>query len=119
MSPSFALEVLRCGASALPPDVRRWLCPAVKPFTFLGYALGAAFWPNKSEGLSPNQGRSPGIIWTLSAGRSHRLTSGGKAEPTMAYDYCGKPGAFLMCVTGTRVEIGNAPIGCGAGKDQG
>jgi hypothetical protein len=32
--------------TALPPDVRRWLCPAVEmPFTFLGYALGAAFGP--------------------------------------------------------------------------
>ena len=32
--------------SALPPDVRRWLCPAVKlPFENSGYALGAAFGP--------------------------------------------------------------------------
>jgi hypothetical protein len=33
-------------ASALPPDVRRWLCPAVEiPFSLLGCALGAAFGP--------------------------------------------------------------------------
>ena len=38
-------------ASALPPDVRRWLCPAVEvPFTFLGYALGAAFEPINPKG---------------------------------------------------------------------
>ena len=50
-------------------------------FTFLGYALGAA-WPDKSEGLSPNQGHSPRVIWLLSAGHSHRreANSGGKAE---------------------------------------
>ena len=67
--------------SALPPDVRRWLCPAVqRSFRFLGFALGAAFGPIDPKGLSPNQGHSPGIIWLLSAGHSHRLTSGGKAE---------------------------------------
>jgi hypothetical protein len=33
-------------SAAMPPDVRRWLCPAVEmPFTFLGYALVAAFSP--------------------------------------------------------------------------
>jgi len=31
-------------ASAMPRDVRRWLCPAVEPpFSILGYAFGAAF----------------------------------------------------------------------------
>ncbi len=44
-------------------------------------------WPNRSEGLSPDQGHSPGIIWLLSAGQSHRLTSGGKAEPDMAMTF--------------------------------
>jgi NAD(P)-dependent dehydrogenase (short-subunit alcohol dehydrogenase family) len=34
-------------ASALPPDVRRWLCPAVEvPFTFLGYAPWCGLWPH-------------------------------------------------------------------------
>jgi hypothetical protein len=41
---------------------------------------------NKSEGLSPNQGHSPETIWQLSAGHSHRRTSGGKAEPDVAHD---------------------------------
>jgi hypothetical protein len=71
----------------LPPDVRRWLCPAVEvPLTSLGYALVRP-WPNKSEGLSPDQWHSPGIIWLLSAGQSHRRTSGGKAESHMAHDF--------------------------------
>jgi len=45
MARSFALNVLdECVATALPPDVRRWLCPAGDmPFTFLGCALGSAF----------------------------------------------------------------------------
>jgi hypothetical protein len=78
--------------SALPPDVRRWLCPAVEvPFTFLGYALGAAFAPNKSEGLSPDQGRSPRIIRLLSAEDSHRRTSGGKAEAPHRRTFRAKP----------------------------
>ena len=56
-------------------------------FTFLGHALGAAFGPMNPKGLSPDQGHSPGIIWLLPAGHSHRLTSGGKAEPDMDYDF--------------------------------
>ena len=37
-------------ASALPSDVRRWLCPAVEvTFSLLGYALGAAP-ANESDG---------------------------------------------------------------------
>ncbi|MEP6912298.1 MAG: hypothetical protein ABI923_06065 [bacterium] len=59
---------------------------AESDFIFLGYALGAAFGPINPK-LSPNQGHSPGIIWLLSAGHSHPLTSGGKAEPDMAYDF--------------------------------
>jgi hypothetical protein len=60
MSPSFAVEVLRWTASALPPDVRRWLCPAVEPFTFLGYALGAAFGPINPKGSARTRGRARG-----------------------------------------------------------
>jgi hypothetical protein len=54
-------------------------------FICLGYALGAAFGPAISQGLSPHQGHSPGINWLMSAGHSHRLTSGGKAEAVMAH----------------------------------
>jgi hypothetical protein len=43
--------------SALPPDVRRWLCPAVRvPFMFLGYALGAAFGPINLKGQAQTRG---------------------------------------------------------------
>ncbi|MDQ1636953.1 MAG: hypothetical protein QOF62_292 [Pyrinomonadaceae bacterium] len=70
--------------SALPSDVRRWLCPAVEsPFTFLGYALIRPL-SNKFEGPRLDQGHSPEPICRLSAGHSHRRTSGGKAEPASA-----------------------------------
>ena len=52
-------------------------------FHILGYAPWCGLWPNELEGQSPDQGHSPGKIWLLSAGHSHRLTSGGKAEPNM------------------------------------
>ena len=43
----------------MPPDVRWWLCHAVGvPFTFSGYAPGAAFGPIKCGGRSPDQGHS-------------------------------------------------------------
>src|SRR5687768_4368029 len=58
-------------------------------FNFLGYALVRP-WPDGSDGPSPNQGRSPGIVWRLLAGQSPRLTSGGKAEPNMAQGFWGK-----------------------------
>ena len=38
--------------SALPPDVRRWLRPAVEiPFRLLGYALVAVFGSINSKGI--------------------------------------------------------------------
>ena len=33
-------------ATAMPPDVRRWLRPAVRPLMKLGCALGAGFAPD-------------------------------------------------------------------------
>jgi hypothetical protein len=44
-------------------------------------------WPNKSDELRPDQGHSPSIVWLLLAGHSHRLTSGGKAEPDVTHDF--------------------------------
>ncbi len=77
--------------SALPPDVRRWLCPAVEVlFRFWAMPLVRPLAQNKSEGLSPNQGHSPGIIWLLLVGHSHHVTSGGKAEAAPTKDFYGK-----------------------------
>jgi hypothetical protein len=53
-------------------------------FYIFGLCPWCGLWPNKFEGLSPDQGISPEIIWPLSAGHSHRLTSDGRAEPDMA-----------------------------------
>jgi len=55
-------------------------------YTF-GLCPWCGLWPNRSEGSARNQGRSPEIIWSVSAGRSHRLTSGGKAEAEVAHDF--------------------------------
>ena len=43
-------RVLRCCGSALPPDVRRRLCPAVEVPFALGLALDAVFRPMNSKG---------------------------------------------------------------------
>ena len=49
-------------------------------FYIFGLCPWFGLWPNKFEGLRPDQGQSPGMIWLLSAGQSHRRTSGGIAE---------------------------------------
>jgi hypothetical protein len=42
-------------------------------------------------GLCPfKQGHSPGTIWLLSAGHSHRRASGGRAEAHEAHYFSGK-----------------------------
>ncbi len=56
-------------------------------FYIFGLCPWCGLWPNEYEGLSPNQGHSPGINLALVAGHSHRLTSGGKAEPDMDHDF--------------------------------
>ena len=56
-------------------------------FYIFGLCPWCGLWPNKSKGLSPDQGHSPKSIGLLSAGQSHRLTSGGKAEPDLAHDF--------------------------------
>jgi len=53
--------------------------------------------PDKFEGPSPDQGHSPGIIWLLSAGHSHRLTSGGKAELTWPLTFGVKLRIRVIC----------------------
>ncbi len=61
MVESFALKVGRwcsfgfaagCEAVAVPRHTRAFLP--------LGYAPGAGLWPNKIQGQSPHEGRSPG-----------------------------------------------------------
>jgi len=41
--------------SALPPDVRRWLCPAVEPLIDSGLAQRAAYGPT-TKGAKPGPG---------------------------------------------------------------
>ena len=75
--------------TALPPDVRRWLCLAVTCFFRFGLCpgLGCALphWTksmlngSQARGQRPNQGRSPERNPYVTARRSHRLTSRGKA----------------------------------------
>ncbi len=70
LSDGFAAEVF-CG-SASPPDVRRWLCPAVKVLVNLwGWVPGLV-----ASKAQPQEGKAH-----FTAGQSHRLTSGGEAEP--------------------------------------
>src|SRR6476619_1416294 len=47
--------------SALPPDVRRWLCPAVPALYIWAVPLVRPL-AQLSDGLSPDQGPSPKII---------------------------------------------------------
>jgi hypothetical protein len=53
---------------------------------FLGYAHGLAFGSINPKGKAPDKGIAQGIIWLLSAGHSHRRTSGGKAEHHIAHE---------------------------------
>jgi hypothetical protein len=57
-------------------------------FYIFGRALGAAFSPINPK-AKPEPGHSPGIIWLLSAGHSHRreANSGGKAEVAPTEDF--------------------------------
>jgi len=57
--------------SALPPDVRRWLCPAVDVASNYGLCPWCGLWPNETE-----KGHSPGFIQGgLTAGQSLRRES--------------------------------------------
>ena len=85
---SFAQEVLRwcgfgfaagCEAVAMP---RR-----MGAFYIFGLSPRCGFWPNEFGRAKVGPGHSPEIIQLLSAGQSHRLTSGGRAEPEMVPDF--------------------------------
>jgi hypothetical protein len=71
----------RAARAGTPPMPRRR-----GAFYTFGLCSWCGLWRNKSEGLTPDQGHSPGLIWLLSAGQSHRRTSGGKAEPDVVHD---------------------------------
>jgi hypothetical protein len=62
--------------SALPPDVRRWLCPADSKQIIPGLSPLYLFGPKAAPRAQPENEKG-----TSTAGHSHRLTSGGKAEP--------------------------------------
>ena len=77
--------------SALPPEVRRGLCPAVDvPFISWGYALACGLWPNRSQGPSPNQEQSPGQSSCCRRGKP-RFTSGGTAVAGTARTFRATP----------------------------
>jgi hypothetical protein len=68
--------------SASPPDVRRWLSPAVElAFLKLGYALVLQL-----KGNAQTKGIARSLNEASTAGLSHPLTSGGEAE-TIVFDY--------------------------------
>ncbi len=76
-----------CQAVALPrrtSPLALWATPLVRPVA------------KQSEGLSPNQGHSPRLTRIATAGRSHRLTSGGKAGTMPALTSCTKPTHWLV-----------------------
>jgi hypothetical protein len=73
--------------SALPPDVRRWLCPADSDHIVLGAMPLVRASPSAPVAL---KGRTTGQAQhekgRSTAGHSHRRTSDGKAEPDIAND---------------------------------
>jgi len=72
-------------ASALPPDVRRWLCLAVSVwFSFWAVPLvralpGSKSFAKKPLKAEPEPRAQPKLRRALTARHSHRLTSGGEA----------------------------------------
>jgi hypothetical protein len=75
-------KVLASTISAVPPDVRRWLRPAVKTLYGLGLCLSAFDLEPKTE-RSQDNGHSPISNPNLTAGQSLRRTSGGIAVTTL------------------------------------
>jgi len=76
----------RSYASASPPDVRRRLCPAVEVYFHFGATPLVRPFSKEIRSANWNKGTAQGIIWLLTAGQSHRLTSGGTAEPNLAHN---------------------------------
>ena len=66
--------------SALPPDVRRWLCPAVSAYFSTGLCPPVRVCPIcQAVGRAQTRAK-PNSCLALTAGQSYRLTSGGEAE---------------------------------------
>jgi hypothetical protein len=72
--PLFATPKMQSGSTAMPPDVRRRLCPAVRCTQKIGRCPGSG-----SLGTDLTGGIAPSTVRVATAGRSHRRTSGGKA----------------------------------------
>jgi hypothetical protein len=68
--------------SALPPDVRRWLCPADSSQIIPGLCPLVRAWPFGLIGPKAAPRAQPKNVKGIpKAGRSHRLTSGAKPKP--------------------------------------
>src|SRR5436190_6295272 len=57
-------------ASALPPDVRRGLCPPSMRLTYFGLGPSCGLCPIRLRGRARTQGRSPNLSRRLAAGQS-------------------------------------------------
>jgi hypothetical protein len=70
-------EAATSQATALPPDVRRWLCPAVKVSLNPGLRPWFGLCPLYAK--SRIRGTAPDTYWAAYGGAKPRLTSGGEA----------------------------------------
>src|SRR6185503_12462749 len=61
LAPALPQESLATCVSALPPAVRRWLCPAETSQITLGYAPGFGLHPSDVLGQGPHEGHSPKV----------------------------------------------------------
>jgi hypothetical protein len=73
--------------SALPPDVRRWLCPADRSQIISGLCPWSELSPSDLLGQGHTKGIAQNVKGIATAGHSHRLTSGGKAEAALTQDF--------------------------------
>jgi hypothetical protein len=78
----FALEVMRDVGSALPPDVRRWLCPAESRQINPGAMPLVWVYARRLGPAGQTEGIAQRYKGTFTAGQSRRRASGGKAEAT-------------------------------------
>src|SRR5687767_1497564 len=92
--------------TALPPDVRRWLCLAGRGQNHVrAMPLVWARPPN-----SRAQGRTRGVAQIdrsqTTAGQSHPLTSGGGADPRESMAFEVEPAVLVTCAPAERYKPG-------------